>query len=62
MVSSSEREDLPLGNPEEHHQISKDTRYHFNLAVYSGADGDDPALKVGEFVQFNSSNTCIRTY
>ena len=49
MVSSSEKEDLPLGDPKEHHQISKGTKYHVNLAVYSGGDRDDPALKVGDF-------------
>ena len=55
MVSSFEKEDLPLGDPEKHHQISKDTKYHANLAIYSGADRDDPALKVGNFQQFDST-------
>ena len=52
MASSCEKEELPLGDPEDHHQISKDTKYHFNLAVYSGSDDNDPALKVSGAIDF----------
>ena len=52
MVGSHEKEELPLGDPEDHHQISKDTKYHFNLAVYSGSDENDPALKVSGAIDF----------
>ena len=46
MLSSQEKEDLPLGNPEDHYQISKQTKYRFNLVVYHNSDRDDLALKV----------------
>lgn len=49
MLSSTEKEELPPGDPELHHQISKGTKFRFNLGAYQTENQDDPALHVSLF-------------
>lgn len=46
MLSSAEKEELPPGDPELHHQISKGTKFRFNIATYRKENQGDPALDV----------------
>lgn len=49
-VSFADTEKMPNAKPEEHYQMSDETRHSIPIAQYLGEHKDDPALKVWSFL------------
>lgn len=46
-LAFTENKTLPASNPEDHYQMSHETRHRIQLSTWLGDNEDDPALTVG---------------